>query len=52
VEKDLDLPARSRFGEGRAEPIIDLIPAPQAMKKLSFSVITKVTPNIPIEPQF
>ncbi len=25
AEKVLDLPARSRFGEGRAEPLIDLI---------------------------
>jgi hypothetical protein len=24
-EKDLGLPARSRFGEGRAEPLIELI---------------------------
>jgi hypothetical protein len=24
VEKVLDLPARSRFGEGRAEPLMDL----------------------------
>jgi hypothetical protein len=25
AEKDLDLPARSRFGEGRAESLIDSI---------------------------
>ena len=28
AEKVLDLPARSRFGEGRAEPLIDLIRGP------------------------
>ena len=28
AEKDLDLPARSRFGEGRAEPLVDLIRGP------------------------
>jgi hypothetical protein len=28
MEKDLDLPARSRFGEGRAEPLTDLIRSP------------------------
>jgi hypothetical protein len=33
VEKDLDLPARSRFGEGRAEPLIAMIRGPLGHEK-------------------
>jgi len=36
AEKDLDLPARSRFGEGRAEPLIDLIRGPSGQRKGPF----------------
>jgi hypothetical protein len=37
AEKVLDLPARSRFGEGRAEPLRNLtISLEKLMKKLHF----------------
>ena len=36
-EKVLDLPARSRFGEGRAQPLIDLARASKKAKEKSVS---------------
>jgi len=50
AEKDLDLPARSRFGEGRAEPLVDLFEVPLCVGKDSFAVTTKVTPDSPKKP--
>ena len=36
AEKDLGLPARSRFGEGRAEPLIDPIRRLQPQANANF----------------
>ena len=52
AEKALDLPARSRFGEGRAEHLMDWIRMLHYRTQSPSSVITKVTPNISTDPQF
>jgi hypothetical protein len=46
AEKVLDLPARSRFGEGRAEPLTDLTRTLKTYERPLFLPNTKVTHNI------
>ncbi len=52
AEKALDLPALSRFGEGRAEHLMDWIRMLHHCTQSPSLVITKVTPNISTDPRF
>jgi hypothetical protein len=46
-EKALDLPARSRFGEGRAEPSNNSIQTLQGHKRIAFPEIRTIAFNCP-----
>jgi hypothetical protein len=45
-EKALDLPTRSRFGEGRAEPLNHYIETFQGHERITFLEIRTITPNL------
>ena len=45
-EKALDLPARSRFGEGRAEPLNNYIQRLQSHERIAFPETKTITPNL------
>ena len=45
-EKALDLPARSRFGEGRAQPLNHETQGPQVHEKIDFLIGTTMISNL------